>query len=384
MNVKPTITTRSRRRFIRNVRKNTLLFMLVIMIISTVGCSSTEKKAENNNDQIKAVKAIKVSEEENPISLNYIGTIDSKELIKYSFKVSGQIKTIFVEEGDQVNKGDRLAQLDTTDLEFQLAAAKATMDTAEVNISKARDAADYADSLSERTDNLYKNGAVSKDAFDQVQLKKSTTESEYLQAKSQYAAARTDYNYKSDLLNNSAIYAQQDGYIAQKICNENERVGAYTPVIIVRSGSQIVNIGIPQQELAQIKLGFSAEVIVDEETAQGIITSISELPDTSTHTYKAEISIPDKTFRLGSIAKVSVNIGDQQGIWIPLTAIFSDDGENCVYVVKNQRAFKRTITIQNIHEDQARVSKLKNGEILIISGMNNLDDGTRVKVQKQE
>jgi multidrug efflux pump subunit AcrA (membrane-fusion protein) len=78
--------------------------MLVIMIISTVGCSSTEKKAENNNDQIKAVKAIKVSEEENPISLNYIGTIDSKELIKYSFKVSGQIKTIFVEEGDQVNK----------------------------------------------------------------------------------------------------------------------------------------------------------------------------------------------------------------------------------------------------------------------------------------
>jgi multidrug resistance efflux pump len=125
--------------------------------------------------------------------------------------------------------------------------------------------------LSERTDNLYKNGAVSKDAFDQVQLKKSTTESEYLQAKSQYAAARTDYNYKSDLLNNSAIYAQQDGYIAQKICNENERVGAYTPVIIVRSGSQIVNIGIPQQELAQIKLGFSAEVIVDEETAQELL-----------------------------------------------------------------------------------------------------------------
>lgn len=363
--------------------KKLILFSFLMIIVSLAGCSSAGKQSDMI-DQQRAVKVMEVYAKDNPVSLNYIGTIDSEELVKYSFKVSGQIIKFFVAEGDRVSAGDPLAKLDTKDLEFQLAAAQAVMDGAEASVIKTKEAADYANIMYDRNESLYMANAISKDALDQTQLKKNTAAADYLQAKSQYAAAGNDYDYKQYMLDNSVIYARQDGYVAQKVCSENERVSAFTPALVVRSTAQVVNIGIPQRESAQIYAGLAAMIVVDDVAAEGTVSSISEIPDESTHTYKAEITIADKSFRLGSLARVSVNVGSQNGIWVPLTAIFADGGEKCVYVVKDERAYKRTVEILNISEDQVRVSKLNNGELLVISGMTNLDDGVRVKVQDRE
>lgn len=380
-----TIADRLRDFFPQQYRKAGYLSLTVLIVILIVTISSQAGKNDIDiNDHAKAVKVMKTAERQYSASLNYIGTVESEELVKYSFKTAGQIKRIYVSEGDQVKVGQVLAELDTTDLDFQQAAARDNSNIASANISKAEDALVYADSLYEKAKTLYEAGAVSKDYFDQVELKRNTAESDYQQAVAQHSAASTDYGYKSDLLNNSVLYAEQDGYIAQKISNEFERVGAYAPVLVVRSEEEVVNIGIPQQELAQVKLGSSATIHVDGDFAIGAVTNISELPDATTRTYNAEVSIPDKTFPFGAIAEVSVEIGYLNGIWIPFTAIFSDDGGNCVYVIHNDRALKRTIEIQNIKDDMAMVTGLEKGESLIISGRNNLDDGTKVKIQNQE
>ncbi len=360
-----------------------VITLIMMSVISVPGCSRNGQPAENQGT-VKAVKVITVTEKEQPGTLNYLGTVDAKELVKYSFKTPGQIGRIYVAEGESVAKGQKLAELDKTDLEFQLASAKATRDTAAANVTKAQNALEYASSLSEKTAELYKGGVVSEDAWAQIQLKRDTAASDLALANSQYANAQTDYDYKSTLLSNSTIYAEQAGYVVQKVFNENERVNAFTPIVIVRSGAQIVNIGVPQQELAQIKVGTQVNLAIDQEIAAGTISSISELPDETTRTYTAEITVPDKLFRLGSIAKVSVSIGSQNGIWIPFHAIFADGAENCVYVIKDERSFKRTVEILNVSEDKARVSGLTSGELLAISGMNNLDDGTRVQVLEQE
>ncbi len=384
--MKPSLTTlavKKERSQIKYIKKFITLLVVAVLVISTSSCSKSKQQDLLAGDQQKAVHVVKIAEEKQPVSLNYIGTVDAEELVKYSFKTSGQIEKIYAANGDQISKGEKLAKLDTTDLEFQVSAARAVMDTAEVNVTKAEDALNYANSLFEKTAALYDNGGVSKNSFEQMQLNKDMAASDYLQAKSQYAAAKTDYDYKSDLLDNSIIYSEQDGFVAQKVFNENERVSAYTPVLIVRSGAQIVNIGIPQQELTQIAIGSMAVVNVDDETAEGIVTNISEIPDVTTRTYTAEISISEKTFRLGSIAKVSIDIGDQNGIWIPMSSVFSD-GENYVYLIKDQRAFKRTVEIQNISDERVQVTGLDEGESLAVSGMKNLDDGTQVKVQDQE
>lgn len=124
-----------------------LIFTFLMMIFGTLGCDKAGKQDAGEEGEIKAVKVMNVAAGENTVSLKYIGTVDAEELVKYSFKTAGQINKIYVSLEDRVTKGDPLAELDTTDLDYQLSIAKATMDTAKVNVGKAKDASDYAESL---------------------------------------------------------------------------------------------------------------------------------------------------------------------------------------------------------------------------------------------
>lgn len=351
-----------------------------LMVFYFTGCSSN-KGVTAESDQIKAVSVIQVEEEQRSATLDYIGIIDAKELIKYSFKVPGQISKIYVDKGDYVNIGDILADLDTTDLAFQLNAAKAAMDTAIQSIAQAEASLKYISSLCDKMAYLYENGAISKDQLDQYQLKKGISDSQFAQTKAQYNAAKTDYDYKMENMENASIYSEQCGYVVEKTFNENERIVAYTPVIIVRSGDQIVNIGIPQQDLSKIRLGVEATVKVDDKVFMGKVTNIAQIPDETTHTYTAEITITDNSLMLGMVAKVSIADGVQEGIWIPLSSLYSD-GDNYVFIIKDGRAFKQTVTIQSTSNDQALITGLKPNDQLVISGMNNLDDGTKVKIDQ--
>jgi len=361
------------------LNKYLLLLVTTILMLSIAGCAKQEEAAKH--DPTKAVKVSIIAETQAPVSLAYIGNIDAKELVKYSFKIAGQVKQIFVAEGDKVKKGQAIAELDTTDLKFQVASAKATMDMAADSIKKAEAALTYNQSLYEKTKALYDSSAIDQDSLEQVQLKRDVSASELAQAKSQYELAKTDYAYKTDLLNNAVLYAEQDGFVASKLFNENERVGAFTPVMVVRSIAQIVNIGIPQQELARIAIGTKAAVKVDNATAQGVVSNIAAIPDESTRTYPAEIAVSGQTFPLGAIARVSIDIGRQTGVWIPMTAVLSD-GENYVYTVKDNHASKRMVEVQKVSDDQMLVSGLIQGEKLVVGGMTNLTDGAKVQVEK--
>lgn len=360
------------------MKKWLFLLAIIVTMSSFTGCSLNQSTT-TENEQIKAVSVMEVKENQRAVTLDYIGTIDAEELVKYSFKLPGQINKIYVTKGDYVKSGDKLAELDTTDLAFQVEAAKATMDTAAENIAKAEASLHYINSTYDRMTSLYENGAISQDQFDQAQLKKEVSASEYAQAKAQYHAAKTDYDSKMENLENTTIYAKQDGYMVEKTLNENERVGAYTPVIIIRSEDQIVNVGIPQQELPKIYPGAEATVKVDDKVVPGQVTNIAQIPDETTRTYTAEIMIYDSTLMLGSIAKVSIAAGVQEGIWIPMTSLYSD-GDSYVFIINDGRAFRRTVTIQSNSDDQVLVTGLNPDDQLVVSGMDNLDDGVKVKV----
>lgn len=362
------------------MKKHIALLVMILMLVGVTGCSKEEKVV--TTEQMRAVKIQKVQVSAMPVKLNYIGTLDAKEVIEYSFKSGGQIGRVYVEEGDQVNKGAKLAELDKTDLIFQVSNAHEAMESARLNVIKSEDSITYTKSNLVRMSKLYAENALSKDQYEQLQLQANLAQSSLAQAQSQYEAACTNYEYQLSLEQDATIYAEQDGVVVSIISNENERVNASAPVIAVRSTEEVVNIGIPQQDLKSIKVGSRAAIYIDGQKAAGIITNLEEAPDSATRTYKAEVTVQGKDFRIGSIAKVAINIGQEKGIWIPIAAILSDGGEDYVYTVKDRRAFKRTVSILEQSENKIMVKDIKSGEFVAISGMKNLDDGARIKMVK--
>ena len=76
--------------------KRFLTMVLVMsMILTLAACSRAEEVVVE--ERAKAVKVMEVNESENPVTLSYIGTVDSKDIINYGFKSGGKLGSIFVE-----------------------------------------------------------------------------------------------------------------------------------------------------------------------------------------------------------------------------------------------------------------------------------------------
>lgn len=353
--------------------------LIMSMTLGLMACSKAEEVVVE--EKVRAVEVTEMQETDRPLTLSYIGTVDSKDIVKYSFKTAGKLSRVFVEKGDRIKKGDKLAQLNMQDLKFQLSAAKATLDTAQLNIKKAKDALSYDMDIFNKMENLYKEGSISKDQYNQTKLKLDISQTTYNQAKSQYDATKIDYEFKLSLIDDATIHADNDGSIVDVSYEEGELVPQGYPVVIARTTNQIVNVGIAQRDLKNIKIGTQATIDIDGEKANAAITNISEAPDEDTRTYNAEVTIENKTYRLGSIVKVNFNIGNHRGLWVPITSVLSD-GEEYVYIIKGDRAFKRTIVLGRIYDDYIMVEKgVERGEILVMGGMKNLSDGIKVKVK---
>lgn len=399
-----------------NTKKIASLISALILAVSLSACGQKEAKVVSA-ETIRTVKVDPIKESKNQVQLDYIGTVDSKNIVKYGFKSPGKIRRIYVDKGDKVRKGDKLAELDTQDLTFAVNAAKAQMDAAkaqydkalngakeeqirrmEQDLKKAQNSYDYVSKLYEDMKKIYDIGSVSKQKLDEVKLKYDTAEATLNQAtdglkeikdgareedkaaaQSQYLMAKTAYEQKVSLLNDAVIYANQGGSIVKKLFEEGELISQGYPVVVLRSTEQVVNVGIAQKDLKKLKVGTKAIIDVDGIIDHGEIINIAEAPDEDTRMYNAEISVKEKTFHLGSIAKLKFNVGDETGIWIPINSVMSD-GEDYVYIAEEDRVLKRNIVLGNIKGNNVMVEGIKVGDKLIVEGMKNLKDGYKVYV----
>lgn len=287
-------------------RRILVVAMLMIAAIITVVALTVKGQEVETEEQIRAVTVQEIQSSERPVQLNYVGTLDAKEIIKYSFKTDGQIGRKFVEKGARVKKGDKLLELDKHDLEFQVSSARTAMESARLSIMKAEDSINYIQANFDRMSSLYAENVIAKDQYEQLKLELDNAQSSLLQAQSQYAAATTNYEYQLSLERDATIYAEQDGMVVELMSEEKERVSAFTPVISVRSVEEVVNIGIPQQDLEKIKVGAKAAIDMDGQKAEGVVGNIAEAPDTATRTYKAEVTVQGKDLKAS--VKISKSI----------------------------------------------------------------------------
>lgn len=345
-----------------------LLFLSVLLscALGLVGCSAETVTSEKP----KPVRTMLVEEKEQPLRLEYFGITDSQETKKYSFKVAGKIAKIHITEGQKIESGQLLVELDKTDLQYALKAAEYTR-------AKAASAALNAQNFYERVKVLQENGAASLQELELAQLDWEVKEADYRQA-------QVDYEYKASMLKDANLFADISGYIIDILCREGEITAAGYPVVVVRSQEQVVNVGLSEEDVQKVKKGTKAVLLPvgeDKQELKGEVSLIEQIPDPESRTYNTEILITEAPaahdFYLGSTCRVWLEVGTVRGIWIPLSAI-QNDGEDYVYVVREHRAWRQNVQLIDVQDTQVRVAGLKNGDILVKSGMKNLLEGCLV------
>lgn len=360
------------------LRQNVLIVgMMTVLVFALGGCQANAEEAQQMSGV--PVEVMNVESVMRDSYLYYKGTVVPEGQLEYAFKSSGRLESLNIKPGDSVQAGDVLATLENTDLQLQLSSALAQLQSARKDVNKAKESWRYNKEQLDKMTQLYKNGAISQNQLDQIDLSYEISQSSLAQAQEATRAAQAAYDMSNRLLEDAVLIAQEDGIVLSTEAEVGELIGAQNPVVIMQSETQVVQVGISESDIDHILMETPVLIDKDGSSMKGTIIEINNAPDLSTRTYLVKTLIDTNTLRIGAITDVKFNIGKEDGVWIPTQSVLSD-GEKFVYVVENGRVFKRTISVEAVDGFELKVTGLEIGSQVVVSGMKKLTDGAEVIV----
>ena len=344
-----------------------MLFFSSVMALS--GCGKKAPAAEPPT----AVQTEKIQTGLQSAAFTYAGDVRGRYESQFAFQVSGRIQTRLVSNGDSVQAGQALMQLDPADLKTRLDSSQAALRAAE---------ADYK--LSELTYVRYKELArqevVSKQEFD-------TVASQYQVSAERLKAAQADYTQAGLQYGYGTLTSDAAGVIADIKVEAGQVVGAGQPALtLVRTGEVEIQINVPEQRVddirkaSKVSVGFWA--LPGQELA-GAVREVSGLADSQTRTYMVRVSIPQMPqVRYGMSANVKVWIGDVSSrIVLPAASVYQKDNKPHLWIVENDSLRLQPVELGDfIGEGVVIRSGVKLGDMVVTAGVQKLQAGQKVKI----
>ena len=298
------------------------------------------------------------------ISANYATTavLEAKEEAFVVPRASGIIDQILVEEGDYVEKGQVLAQIEPQRYHLNLDRAKADLVGIEKELAKVN--------------KVYSQKLVSDDTFDKLNA-------QYQSAKATLALAELD-------LTEATITAPISGFIAER----NAKVGNLTESFqrarmfhIVQQKDLYGIVYLPEKELSRVHKEQKALLDLTAfggKPVEAMIERISPVIDPKTGTFKVTLHVPnhDHVLKAGMFAQVKLNYDTRDNvILLPRKAMLAIDNSINVFVVKDGIATKTTIEVGYQEGEFVEVtSGLQGNEQVVITGHQNLRDKAPIEI----
>ncbi|MBP7795170.1 MAG: efflux RND transporter periplasmic adaptor subunit [Elusimicrobiales bacterium] len=179
------------------------------------------------------------------------------------------------------------------------------------------------------------------------------------------------------------------GVITQYFVDIGEYVSPATPICEVADISNVkIIVYVPENDLPRVKLGQSVRFTTDaypQRTFWGKVSKISQSLNTSSRSSEVEIMAGNSDLKLkpGMFARVDMIINTHPAtIVVPRKAIREFGGENYVYVVKDNKAYRQKVTTGVTLEDVVQItSGISDNDVVITMGWNNITaDGEAVEI----
>jgi len=260
----------------------------------------------------EAVTTVTANRERWQVTLDAIGTVNAVQGVVVSADLPGIVAAIECESGAHVKAGDVLVRLDTRQENAQLAAAEAAEHLAEVNLG--------------RLSTLRAQGVAAQAEFDQAD------------AEAKQAAAHV--RETKAVIDRKTIRAPFTGVLGIRQINLGQYVNAGQAIVPLQALDRVyVDFAVPQQQMADIRVGAELNVTLDGDSgiaARGRISAINSVIDQSTRNVTVRGTFANPSHRLlpGMFVKASVVVGEgEPAIAIPASAISHAPYGDFVFVV---------------------------------------------------
>ncbi|GAB7087343.1 efflux RND transporter periplasmic adaptor subunit [Marinifilum fragile] len=371
------------------MRKNYLFAGIIILLLGFTSCKKGNQAQAGHGPMPFPVQTV---EKSNVTTYNeYAANIEGMQNIKIRPKVDGFIDEIYIDEGDQVTKGQLLFKLSAETLSQQVKAAKANIKVAEAQVFSAQVEVDKITPL------------VEKNIISSIQLK--TAKSNLNAAKAQLAAAKAQYQNAKENLDYTMIKSPVDGIIGSLPYKVGSLVGR-TEAKPLTTVSNIKNVyayfTLNEKQLLQfnrqlngntanekIKKMPEVELVLADGSLydfKGKIETINGMvnPRTGSISYRAIFPNPNNLLRSGISGKVKMPSNMNDIVLLPQKATYELQGKKFVYLVgKENKVESKEVIIANTIDNHFVVKAGVNpGEQYVIDGLIKLRDGMQIIPQK--
>lgn len=326
-----------------------------ILLLAT-GCTSPKKT--HTADPLR-VGTIVVTPSSDIDAALYVGTIEEETSAALSFPVAGTVARTYADEGQRVQQGQLLAELDPT-------SARQTFDAAQAALDQAKDAC-------ARLRQLY-------DAESLPQIKWVEAQTRLRQAESAYGIARKN-------LDDCKLYAPFTGVIGKRQAAAGETVMPGVPAMtLLRIGMVKVRFPVPEQEIARLgtdsRLRITVAALGDRAFPAGKIEK-GAVANPATHTYdvRATLSNADGELLPGMVCRVEASpAGAAEEIALPVRAVQqAGDGSRFVWKVSGDSVVRTAVATGRLVNNAVTITAgIQAGDRIVTDGMQKIGQGSKV------
>lgn len=371
----------------QNTKKKVWLIAAIIIVLMTVAFfmwktsssknSDTDDKQKNaqTNTQKAALTVTVVSPEQQNWKQVFTanGNIAAWQEVVISSELSGQRLTrVNVNVGDEVKRGQILAEINSETIRADLAAAKASYAEAQAVLADAI-------TNNKRIQQLKNTGAISAQESTQYQTSQAT------------AQARLDAA-KAQIESNQLRLAQ-----TQVVSPDNGVISARTATVgsLAQTGQELFRLirdhrlewraEVTTTDLYKLQQGMTAHVISPDPSqpkVTGQVRMIAPVIDPQTRYGLVYVDLPTtQAIRMGMFVKGEFDLGEKTAITIPQTALLLRDGFSYVFVLdQNNRVTQKKVTTGRRQNDRVEILDLPLNVKVVSSGTGFLTDGVLVNV----
>lgn len=365
---------------------------------------------------VSTTEVTRVSPVQATVELTATGYVQAELVSRVAPKVPGRVLAVHVQQGDRVESGQKLLDLDPADDQASIRAARSEVTAASAQAESAKARADVARSqLTEaeqkaaRERLLAERGATGRAVAEDLEAKVDSLTQSLRAAEAEARAARANTQALGSRvsvletgLSNLRLEAPITGTILNKPPQIGEYVGPQPPGVTVDMGgiriadlsSLVVETDIPEAKLSQVRPGVPVEIVLDafpSRRFRGTVKQITPLVDRAKATVMVKVAfsdpvdgvLPDMAARVSLLSKPidAATLAQPSKLVVPSSAVAKRAGTSVVFMVEEGKV--RMIPVELGERSGAGFELLRGpreGARLVANPPAELGDGQPVKL----
>ncbi len=356
-----------------------LTFLLILLIgLPLVSCAKKELA------ELRYVEYTKITPETPDNKKEFFGYIKAGGDMELSFETAGKIKKINFTDGDTVQKGQVIAEIDNEIFELEERENVSALQDAYVKYENAK-------SYYERIDKLHRVGGISDNDWDKAKTEMQSRQHKIAVSKEQLQASRKRAGY-------GKLYAPDNGIILKKIKEENQYTDPGQTVVVFQDNRKSeAKIFVSEKYINSLYKGKNVEIKAEEEL-EPKIAKIKSITKTSIDegAYRVTIIFDKKYPELkdGMAIRALVELSsaaddDKKIIKLPPHSVLEDENSSYVWLLEDikddtAKIKRKDIKAVDIIDNSVIVEGLRRNDLVVVRGVNEVMNGQKVKIKSPE